>query len=368
MQMPILEPPFENCCLNPTKETSMRVLTSLATAALVLSAMSCKAVGGDEKSDPANGSGDPHNWAYSLSFSKDNFDIKQGATDTVIVTITRTGGFTGPVTVSAFVPPGGTPPTATIEPITSTGVVTTTRIIITIPSNFSLINGFIIGIASQATNDNVPEVTKDLHMNILRKDGVFVTAPATLSVGQGQSGGLRVSFTRTNFTAPIPMSIALAAGITGITATFDPNPVTDTVTTMTLNVASSVALGTYNVGVRAFEGQTSLQATAPVTLTVTQPGSFTFSLSSNTLFVPRNTTVPIGITINRTNFSAPITFGVDGAPAGLGITISNPALTSSFSIGFSNTGATPAGAYPVTITASAQGVQTQTANLTININ
>ena len=347
----------------------MRVLALLASAVLVLFEGSCKSVaGGDEKSDPANGTGDPHTWAYSLSFSKDNFDIKQGATDTVIVTITRTGGFTGPVTIQAFIPPGGTPPTATIEPITSTGAVTTTRIIITVPGNFALINGFIIGIGSQAANDNVPEVTKDLRMNILRKDGVFVSVAPTLSVGQGQSGGLRVSFTRTNFTASIPMSIALAAGVTGITATFNPNPVTDTVTNMTLSVASSVALGTYNVGVRAFEGQGTLQATAPVTLTVTPPGSFTFTLSSGTLFVPRGTTVPIGITINRTNFSAPITFGVDGAPAGMGIVISNPAINNNFSVGFANTGALAAGSYPVVITASAPGAQTQTANLTVTFN
>jgi hypothetical protein len=346
----------------------MRALASLVSAVLITVGISCKSIAGDEKSDPANGSGDPHTWAYTLSLSKNNFDLAQGATDTIIVTITRSGGFTGPVTVEAFLPPGPGGPTVVVENVTSTGVTTTTRLILSLPGSIPLIANFEVGIASNAANDNVPPQTTKLIFNVIRKNGVFVNVAPTLTVGQGQSGGLKVSVTRTNFTSPVPMSIALAPGVTGITATFDPNPITDTTTQMVISVASTVALGTYNVGVRALEGQGALQGTAPLALTVVQAGTFSISPNTSTLFVPRGTTVPVGITINRTNFTGPITFGVEGAPAGLGITIANPALGNNFSISFSNTGAAAAGSYPLTITAQSPGAANQSANLTVTLN
>jgi hypothetical protein len=337
-------------------------LPKFATSLLACAAIGCSIpTAGDSHTDPANGTGNTNAWSFTMAASHNNFTIQQGATDTNIVTFTRVGGFTGPITLMAFSPDASIG--ISFEPITTTGAITTTRVLTAVPGPHGPILNLGYGLAATAASDQVMGQQLDITYSIVRKTGTFINAPASLSVGAGQSVLARISLIRTNYTANVPMTLFNAPS--GVTATFSPNPVTDTVTQMTLSADASVVPGTYNIGVRDNEG-TSFQGTAPVALTVTPPGTISLSTPINPLAVPKNASVPAGITIARTNYAGPVTITLSGVPAGVTTVFTSPVTGNTFSITFTNSSGVP-GAYPIVITGSGPGLTDASVTLTVNI-
>jgi hypothetical protein len=91
------------------------------------------------------------------------------------------------------------------------------------------------------------------------------------------------------------VDLALLSPPAGFTATFSPNPTTGSSSTLTLSVASSVPLGTYNVTVRATAG--GLTRTANITVAVKR-FVLTLSESGVTLF-PGEGAQTITVTLTR---------------------------------------------------------------------
>ena len=331
---------------------------------MILLAIACKSPLGENKSDPANGTGSTDNWAFTLSASKAaGFTIAQASTDTVIVTITRTGGFTGAVTLTPVVPGSGF--TVTVENITTSGVVTTARVLIAVPGSFGPITGVGFGIAAQPASANVQGTSINLTFSVVRKNGTFINAPGAMSVGRGQSLSARISIIRTNYTVSVPMNLVFAPA--GVTATFSPNPVVDTVTQMTLVADASVPEGVYNIGIRANEG-TTFQGTAPVVLTVTAPASIALSFPTNPIAVVGTTPVPTQVNISRTNYTGAITFFTNPTP-GLTVAFSSPVAANVNILPVTLTAAASlaAGTYTVMFSISAPGVPNTAATLTVNV-
>lgn len=335
--------------------TNAVVLTGLA----LVFAFSCKA--GDSG---GGGTGPSNNWSIAASVSQPTPTIQQSASDTITVTVTRAGGYTGGVTLAAVVlAQGGI--TASIDNTATAANVTTARLIISIGPSFPAGPQYVN--VSVTPDAGVSPVTVPITINIVNKNGVFVIAAATLSVGQGSSATLPVTIRRTNYTLPVPMTLATTQA--GLTATFSPNPVTDSMTTMTVQADATVPLGTYSIGARANEGITGFQATAPVTLTVTQPGSITMTLNINQLFVRVGSSTPTGVTIVRNNFSGPITLAATGMPAGVTVAFPvNPILPiNPPSMTFTATAGAVQGNYPITITASAAGITSVSVTFTLTV-
>lgn len=335
----------------------------LVGIALAWVAVGCGGAGPGSSSDTNNGTGSPDNWSVAATASDLNPTIQQAGGDTITVTITRAGGFTGAVTLTPIVAAQGGI-TATIDNIATANNVTTGRLIILIGPSFPA-GPESVNVAVQP-DGNVTPITVAITVNIVVKPGVFVVVAPTLSVGQGGNVTAPVTIRRTNYATAVPMTLATTQA--GLTATYSPNPVLDSTTTVTILADASVPTGTYSVGIRANEGITGFQATAPLTLTVTQPGSFTMSLSTNTLFVPKGSSVPIGVTYTRTNFTGPITLTVTGAPADITATVPiNPGSgVTQTSVSFAAAASAVAGNYPVTITASGLGVAPVSAVLTVS--
>ena len=86
------------------------------TAALILAALSLTACGGDGGTDPDPGGGTP---AITVATSASSLALEQGASGTVNVSIARSGGFTGPVTLAIEGAPTGVTATAAPNPVTS---------------------------------------------------------------------------------------------------------------------------------------------------------------------------------------------------------------------------------------------------------
>ena len=135
---------------------------------------------------------------------------------------------------------------------------------------------------------------------------------------------------------------------------------------MVLSVDASVPDGVYSIGVRSSEG-TSFQGTAPVALRVTPAGTISLSANLSTLALPKNSTVPGGVTITRNNYAGPVTITVTGVPAGVSTAIANPVTGNSFAINFTNSGTGTPGSYPVLVTASGPGLTSVSITITINV-
>ena len=109
-------------------------------------------------------------------------------------------------------------------------------------------------------------------------DFALTLTPSTITVGQGQSQTVTVTINRnvgsTAFTGSIMLSLLVPDTISanGVTQTFVPNPATQGASTLTINVASAVTVGTYQVIVQGDAAANDI-AQAPLTLNVAAPAT-----------------------------------------------------------------------------------------------
>lgn len=189
--------------------------------------------------------------------------ITQGQSASSTVTLTRGGGFTGDVALTVEGLPNGV--TATTAPTTLTGSTVTATVTVTVSSSAPIGTD---GVTIRAKGTGVQDATVLIPLTVTAPPpGSFAlsASPTALSVTAGQSGTVNVAITRTNgFAGAVALTTAVP---TGVTPTFAPASVTGTSSVLTLAVASTMAAGTYTVGI----GGTSPGApgaNATVTLTV----------------------------------------------------------------------------------------------------
>ncbi len=176
-----------------------------------------------------------------------------------------------------------------------------------------------------------------------------VTAtPATLTVAPGTAQGVALSLNRPS-SATTPVSWTASGVPNGTTATFSQNNTAFSTTTATFAVSSLTAVGTYPVIITSVAD--GVANSVAVTLTVGTSGS---NVSPAALTVSVGTVGTTLFTPAGINFGNTIAFSTTGLPVGVnpifnvasnGITIQLPVTTAS-----------PNGVYPITFTASQNGV------------
>jgi len=135
-----------------------------------------------------------------------------------------------------------------------------------------------------------------------KKDFTLSLNPTSLTVQQGSSGTTQLTITPQNgFTGTVALSLVDGNGnpVSGISL----SPTSVNVTgsspltqTLTVNVGSGVAPGTYSLQVRATSG--SLTKTASLSLTVTAPATdFSMVLESNTLILAPGGTAYVRLSV-----------------------------------------------------------------------
>ncbi len=177
------------------------------------------------------------------------------------ITVTRSGGFTSAVTLAAQGVPTGV--TATFTPASVPAGSTSATLSLSVPSTatpgVSAIT--IVGSAAGMTNK---QVTMAMTITPAPVGGFAIALnPATLSIQQGQTGVSAVTITRT---APFAgaVNLVLDGAPTGVTASFNPNPIAAGGTTSTVTISVTDRL-------------------APLSLTVTAiPPPIPINLSCNT--------------------------------------------------------------------------------------
>jgi len=287
--------------------------------------------------------------------------MPQGGQVQLAVTAARVN-FTGTVTVAVSGTPAGITSTVS-QPQGSGDVLTGTIIFVaaasTAPGTYNL--------TITASGTGATSVSATLALTITAVGSYSITGSNTgATAAPGGTVLVLLGILRTNFDAPITLVVdSLPAGVT---ATFTPNPVVFNATSLALTVGPNVSLRNYNLAIRGTSAGFP-DRSVPLTLTVAALGSFTLSASPSPATVAQGANRAVILSINRTGgFSGLVLLAVEGAPAGLTVSL-NPAIvgTSSSTLTLTAAANLAAGNYNLTIRGTSSGVAEQTVQLPVQV-
>ncbi|MFO8174801.1 MAG: hypothetical protein R6T96_11000 [Longimicrobiales bacterium] len=220
-----------------------RTALSLACA-LALTATSflagCDGGGGD----PTEPNGDDPTPTISISLSSSSINVTAGTSGEVTVSVTRGGGFTGAVTVTADALTG-----VTVQPLTIAAGSTTGILTLQVAAGVS---AGTLQATIRANGTGVEEASANLALTVEEPppagDFSLSLDPATLQFQQGADAGTTVTISRTGgFDGSVALS---AAGLPdGVTAAFDPSSTEGATSTLTLTASATAATGAATVTV-----------------------------------------------------------------------------------------------------------------------
>jgi FG-GAP repeat/Abnormal spindle-like microcephaly-assoc'd, ASPM-SPD-2-Hydin len=151
--------------------------------------------------------------------------------------------------------------------------------------------------------------------------------PSGFSVTQGSQGTSTITITPSNgFSGNVSF---MASGLpSGVTASFSPNPATDT-STLTLAASPTATTGFATVTVTGTSG--NLTQTTTVSLFVMSPPNFALSAAPSSLTVMEGGSATSTITITPSNgFSGSVSLSASGLPSGVTASFNpNPAISTS---------------------------------------
>ena len=198
---------------------------------------------------------------FALSASPTSLTINRGANGTSAITITRTGGFTDSVTLTAGGLPAGV--TAGFNPNPATGGSS----VMTISASSSATLGAISFNITGSGGGLIRTIPFSLTVNdVAAPDFTISASPPSLSVNRGASGTSAINIMRTGgFTGAVAFT---ASGLpSGVSASFNPPSATGGSSVLTLSASSAATLGAVTVTITGTGG--GLTRTTPVSLTVT---------------------------------------------------------------------------------------------------
>jgi uncharacterized membrane protein len=294
---------------------------------------------------------------YTLSASPNTVSVPLGTSGSTTVNIARTN-FTAPVTLVLDNPPAGIGGTFTPSPAGGDNSTLT----INVGTNAALGN-HTLTIKGSATGPGDKTTTVTLTVTPQPNFTLSVN-PNALTINAGANQTATINITRTNYTGPV--TLTLDAPPTGVSATFDPAAPTGVTSTMTLNVAASVAPGNYTISVKgAAPGVPLIEGTAAdaamladrfatIDLTVMPAPDFSLSTSPSAVGTTPGGSANTNGTIVRTNLATAIVLDLQNPPAGITGTFTPASVTgTTFALTLNVPGGTAPGVYNVTVRGTA---------------
>jgi len=305
--------------------------------------------------------------SIALSLSPTSASVAQGGNTTTTATLTRSGGFSGSVTLSVTGAPSGV--TAAVSNIQTTGAVTTATVTVTVGA---AVAAGTYPLVVRGTGTGVDEATANFSLTVTAAPAgsyALSLSSAALSIAQGASTPTTtVNVNRTNFTGDVQLAVTgLPAGVT---AAFAPNPATGNSSVLTLTVGAAVPAQVYNLTVT---GAASVgNQSTPLALTVTAAVVGNFSLTTTpatSASVVQGGNTNVTVNLARTGgFTGGVNLTATGLPAGLTATFNPTSATGATStLTLAATAGLAPGAYPIVIRGNFTGLAEQTVNLTVNV-
>ncbi|MGB8536521.1 MAG: FG-GAP-like repeat-containing protein [Acidobacteriaceae bacterium] len=243
-----------------------------------------------------------HAPGFLLSASPSSLGVNQGASGTSTITVTPQYGFTGNVSLSLSGLPSGV--TASFSPASTAGISTLTLT----ASNTATAGASTLTITG--VSGNLSETTT-LPLTI-HGPSFTLSGPGSLTIGQGTSSPVSISV-NPEFGFSGNVNLAVSGLPQGVTASFSPNPTTQT-STLTLTASNTASGGASTLTITGTSG--SLTAATTLTLSVYTP---TFVLSP-----PGPVNIGQGmsgstyvVATPEYGFTGNITFAVSGLPSGV---------------------------------------------------
>lgn len=326
------------------------------TALLVGSIIAPLACGGGGGGDNPTGT----TKTILVTASPTSLSLQQGATGTVTVNLIRGGGFTGNVNVAITGLPSGI--TTSISPSPITSGTTTATVTVTVASTVAP-GAYTATVTASGTG--VADASAPYGITVTAAPNYTLTlTPNALSLAQGASGTAAVAIARTGFTGAV--NLALSGAPAGVTGTFNPAAPTADASSLTVNVASTVAPGTYNLTVTGTATGVA-DKTAALTLTVTAAAGYSLALTPATVNLAPGSTATSTVAVTRSNnFTGAVTLAVESPPAGITASFNPSSVTGTQSTMTVNVAASVApGSYTLTVKGTATGVADQTTQLTV---
>ena len=300
---------------------------------------------------------------FALSANPTSVNVTRGLTANSAITITRTGGFTGSVALSASGLPTGV--TASFSPASTTGTSSTVTFTASATATLGPATVTITGTSAGQTRPTTINLTVVAQPT---PDFSLAANPTSLTINRGASGMSTITITRTGgFTGSVALS---ASGLpAGVTASFNPASTTGNASALTLAASNTATTGQATVTITGVSG--GLTHSIPISLTVNAPPTpdFTLSASPASLTINQGASGTSTITITRTGgFTASVTLSASaGLPAGVTASFNPPSATGNSSVlTLTVPSATPTGSSTVTITGTGGGLtKTTTIALTV---
>ena len=198
---------------------------------------------------------------FTLSATPSSRAVVQGAGASYTMSITRTGGFTGSVTLSASGLPSGS--VATFSPNNTTGNSSTMSVATSATTPTGSYTPTITGVGGSNTHT----IAVTLVVQAASAPGYSVSAsPSSRTVVQGARTSYAVTITRSGgFTGSVTLSVS---GLpSGVAATFSPNNTTGAGSTMSVTTRPTTSTGSYSLTITGASG--NVTRTVTVTLVIT---------------------------------------------------------------------------------------------------
>ena len=256
----------------------MRTRLSLIIPALVTATAvsACGGGGGDIVNPPGGATG-----SFIVTLSSPTLTLAPGATQTLVVTVTRTGGFTGAVTLAATPLPANV--TATFAPATQASGVTTSTL--TLVAGAAAVNG-LTAITVSGTAAGLSNQSAGLQLTIQTP----VQGAASFTIATSVTGFIAPAATLTHLpTIGITRDAGYTGAITfsasglppGLVAIATPTAATGNSVSLAI-INAGVAAGTYTATIRAVGASGGGERTATVQILVGPPttGNITWRICS----------------------------------------------------------------------------------------
>jgi cellulose 1,4-beta-cellobiosidase len=278
--------------------------------------------------------------------------LTPGSNPTATVTIASLFGFTGSVSVSATNLPPGVSANFSPSSVNGSGTVTINfNGQTSTPSGTTNIS--IVGTSGTLTHSATISFT-------VAGPSSFSLAATNASVAQGGTGTSAITVTPSGgFTGSVALSVSGLPN--GVTASFNPTPVSITsataaTSTLTFTASSTATAGTSTVTVTGSGGNSSSSTTLSLTVT-TQPD---FSLSANptSLSVTQGGTAASStITVTPlSGFTGSVALAASGLPTGVTASFSPTSTTGTSTVSFTASGTATVGTATVTITGTSSSL------------
>jgi uncharacterized membrane protein len=300
---------------------------------------------------------------FTLSASPPSLTVNRGASGASTITITRSGGFTSSVALSATGLPSGV--TATFNPPTTTGGSSALTLAASSTAATGTVNVTINGSGGGLSRSTTLSLTVNAPPP---PDFTLSASPSNLTVNRGASGASTITITRTGgFTSSVALS---ASGLpSGVTATFNPTSTTGGSSALTLAASSTAATGMTSISINGSGGGLTRGATLILTVNAPPPTDFTLSASPASLTVNRGASGASTIAITRTGgFASSVALSATGLPSGVTATFNPPSTTgASSTLTLASSSAATTGTVNVTVSGTGGGL-TRSATLSLTVN